>query len=629
MIRDERETQRTEDRFGSPGHSYGLEPNNMEKMLQSRNLIELFNQSLAKVADPNKVCVEVIRVDRHETLTFGQLNDRAGMFATWLMRESGLAFGDKVALVSRNRADWDVAFWGTILAGRVPVLIDPERGPHGVITHMQATDSRALVLADDYTEEDARRELADFCHANSIRLVMMTSGPLCPIVPPDGTGLEDACRKVAPDDTAVILCTSGTTGDPREVELTHANLIANLEGSIRKVDLTPADVLGHILPPHHSFGMTVGKMLALAAGATNIYTNKYRDVADLIRDRGITIFIAIPALYTTLAKKLEDAVAKQKKQNRLIALLDRYAPGYVGRKMRKKLGWTQLRFFLSGAAPMPRWVLENLWRHGFKMYEGYGTTENSPVYGFNERSDRIGSVGQPISTLVAKIVDEQNRTLPPHQRGEICLGGPCIAKGYYKNPNATRAVIDVDEHGVRWLHTGDLGYLDEEGNLYITGRKKYLIILPGGKNVNPERVEAALSEARFVKEMLVVPSRREESNGLMEESVRVLVQPAWEVLETHTGRSRQDLLAEPQLVKNLIWESIRDCQNRNKHLSHFEKIAAHNIEIHPGEFLKTSTGKVKRDHYIDLEHLEAKHTRIAEYKAARASQQSVRNATGA
>ena len=415
----------------------------------------------------------------------------------------------------------------------------------------------------------------------------------------------------------MILCTSGTTGDPREVELTHANLIANLQGSIRKVDLTPADVLGHILPPHHSFGMTVGKMLALAAGATNIYTNKYREVADLIRDRHITIFIAIPALYTTLAKKLEDGVNKQKKQSRLVALLDRYAPGYIGRKMRKKLGWTELRFFLSGAAPMPRWVLESLWRRGFKMFEGYGTTENSPVYGFNERLDRIGSVGQPISTLVTKIVDEENRPLPPHQRGEICLGGPCIAKGYYKNPKATEAAIDVDEHGVRWLHTGDLGYLDEEGNLYITGRKKYLIILPGGKNVNPERVESALSEARFVKEILVVPSRREDSNGLMEESVRALVQPAWEILESHTGRSRQELLAQSQLVKNLIWESVRDCQQRNKHLSHFEKIAAHNIEIHPGEFLKTSTGKVKRDHYINLEHLEAKHTRIAEYMAAR------------
>ncbi len=592
----------------------------MEMALTYRNLIELFNQSLAKVASGDKVCVEVIRVDRHEEMTFQQLKDRAEVFATWLLRESGLGHGDKVAIVSKNRADWDVAFWGTILAGMIPVLIDPERGPHGVITHLQATDCRCLILADDYAEEEARRELADFCHAWSLRILILAGKPLCDLASPDRDALAGIGREVAPEETAVILCTSGTTGDPREVELTHANLIANLQGSIVKVDLTGADVLGHILPPHHSFGMTVGKMLALMAGATNIYTNKYREVPDLIRDRRVTIFIAIPALYTTLAKKLEDGVNKQKKQSRLVALLDRYAPWYVGRQMRKKLGWTQVRFFLSGAAPMPRWVLESLWRRGFKMFEGYGTTENSPVYGFNERLDRIGSVGRPINTLVTKIVDEDDRPLPPHQRGEICLGGPCIAKGYYKNPKATEAVINMDEQDVRWLHTGDMGYLDEEGNLYITGRKKYLIILPGGKNVNPERLETALSEARFIKEILVVPSRREESSGLMEESVRVLVQPAWEVLESHTGRSRQELLIQSQLTKNLIWESVRDCQQRNKHLSSFEKIAARNIEIHPGDFLKTSTGKVKRDHYINLEHLEAKHTRIAEYRASRAAQ---------
>ncbi|MGE5295471.1 MAG: AMP-binding protein [Solirubrobacterales bacterium] len=595
-------------------------------VMQCRNLIELFHQSLAKVTDANKVCAEVIRADRHETLTFGQVKARSEVFATWLLNESGLNRGDKIGLVSKNRADWDVAFWGTIQAGMVPVLIDPERGPHGVITHLQTTDCRGLILADDYTEPDARQELVDFCQAWSLLLVMMTEEPLCKLDSPDAGALDAVDRDVAREDTAVILCTSGTTGDPREVELTHANLIANLEGSVHKVDLTQADVLGHILPPHHSFGMTVGKMLALVAGATSIYTNKYREVADLIRDRHITIFIAIPALYTTLAKKLDDGVNKQKKQSRMVALLDRFAPKLLGNSMRKKLGWAQVRFFLSGAAPMPRWVLENLWRRGFRMFEGYGTTENSPVYGFNERPEKIGSVGQPISTLSTKIVDDNNQLLPPHQRGEICLGGPCIAKGYYKNPKATEAVIDVDEHGVRWLHTGDLGYLDEEGNLYITGRKKYLIILPGGKNVNPERLESALSEARFVKDILVVPSRREDSNGLMEESVRVLVQPAWEILEAHTGRSRQELLAQSQIVKNLVWESIRDCQQRNKHLSNFEKVAAHNIEIHPGDFVKTSTGKVKRDHYINLEHLEAKHTRIAEYMATKSSHKPIHDA---
>ncbi len=601
----------------------------METALKHRNLIDLFNQSLAGVAPADKVCVEIIRADRHETLTFRQLQQRAGAFATWLLHESGLNRGEKIALVSKNRADWDVALWGAILAGAIPVLIDPDRGPQGVIAHLQATNARGLILADDYGDENARYELSQFADAHKLCVVMMTDEPLCGTDVPDAGALETVTQQTGLDDTAVILCTSGTTGDPREVELTHRNLVANIQGTVQKINITGADVLGHILPPHHSFGMTVGKFLPLAAGATNIYTNKYRDVPDLIRERRITIFIAIPALFTTLAKKLEDGINRQKKEKWLVALLDRYAPRYLGKQIRKKQGWTQLRFFLAGAAPMPRWALEVLWRRGFKMYEGYGTTENSPVYGFNDRLERLGSVGKPISTLTVKIADEENRTLPPHQRGEICLGGPCIAKGYYRNPKATEAVISTDDDGVRWLRTGDLGYLDEDGNLCITGRKKYLIVLPGGKNVNPERVEAALSQARFVKEVLVVPTRRGDDQGLMEESVRALVQPAWELLENHTGHSQSELLTQPQLVKNLVWESIRDCQQRDRQLSGFEKIAAHHLEIHPAEFIKTSTGKIRREHYVNLEHLEAKHTPIAEYVAPRARQKSVPDATGA
>lgn len=601
----------------------------METALKYRSLIELFNQSLAAVTDLERLCVEILRTDRHETMTFRQLRERARAFASWLIRDAGLSRGDKVAILSKNRTDFDVALWGAILAGTIPVLIDPERGVHGVISHLQATDTRCLVMADDYEHQEARAELVQFSHTHHLRVVLMTDEPLGGTNIADAQALENVEGRAQVDETAVILCTSGTTGDPREVELTHGNLVANLQGSVQKVDLGPDDVLGHILPPHHSFGMTVGKFLPLVAGATSIYTNKYRDVSDLIREKGITIFIAIPALYTTLAKKLEESVNKQKKSSRLVALLDRFAPGYLGRKIRQKQGWTRVRFFLSGAAPMPRWVLEVLWRRGFKMYEGYGTTENSPVYGFNERLATLGSVGKPINTLTVKIVDEENRTLPPHVRGEICLGGPCIAKGYYKNPKATEAVIDKDAQGTRWLHTGDLGYLDEGGNLYITGRKKYLIILPGGKNVNPERVETALSEARFVREVLVVPTRREDDNGLMEELVRAIVQPAWETLESHTGRSQRELRAEPQFVKNLIWESIRDCQQQNKQLSHFEKVGAHQLEILPDEFVKTSTGKIKREHYINLEHLEAKHTRIADYVAARGGPKPVRDVTGA
>jgi long-chain acyl-CoA synthetase len=586
----------------------------MEITLRHRNLTDLFEKSMSAATPPEKVCVEIIRADRRETLTFGQLRHRARAFARRLTENEGIGVHDRVALVSKNRADWDVALWGTILAGAIPVLIDPERGPEGVASHLKATDAGALVLADDYGDQAARDELRAYAQSNQLAFIMMTDAPLAPEQSNHIGSYEAPGREVHTDDTAVVLCTSGTTGDPREVELTHTNLIANIQGAIDKVEITSQDNVGHILPPHHSFGLTVAKLLSFAVGATNIYTNRYREVSDLIRSRHITIFIAIPALYTTLAKKLEEGIEKQKRKSPVLRFLDRHFPKYVGRKIRQKQGWTQLRFFLSGAAPMPRWVLDSLWRRGYRMCEGYGTTENSPVYGFNENLATVGSVGQPINTLTVKVVDEENEELPAHQRGEICLGGPCIMKGYYKNPTATKAVIDTDETGVRWLHSGDLGYLDEENNLHITGRKKYLIILPGGKNVNPERVETALSEAHFVKEVLVVPTRRIDANGIMEETMRALVQPAWETIEDHTGQSQTELSAEPHTVKGLIWESIRDCQQKNKQLSSFEKIAARHLEIHTDDFLKTSTGKVKREHYMNLDHLEAKHTRIEAYR---------------
>ncbi len=585
----------------------------MEITLKHRNLTELFYRSMAQAASSEKIYIEIISTDRHETLSFAQLQSRSEAFAHRLIQREHIGPQDRVAIVSKNRVDWDVALWGVLLAGAVPVLIDPERGPQGVMAHLEATDARALILSDDYANANDREELTGHANSAGLAVILMTGGPLGEDEDPERSDLDAIHSHIRPDDTAVVLCTSGTTGDPREVELTHTNLVANLEGSVRRVDLGPQDVLGHILPPHHSFGLTVGKLLPLLAAATSIYTNRYREVADLIREKRITIFIAIPALFTTLARKLEDGLDRQKQQSLLLRWLDRYLPRCVGRLIRRKQGWTSVRFFLSGAAPMPRWVLDTLWKRGFRMYEGYGTTENSPVYGFNERLDKLGSVGKPIDTLAVKIVDEENQRQEPRQKGEICLGGPCIMKGYYRNAAATQAVVDTGADGVRWLHTGDLGYVDEDGYLYITGRKKYLIILPGGKNVNPERVETALSEARFVKEVLVVPTRRTDPNGVMEETMRALVQPAWEIIEGHTRRPRSELLAELQTVKNLIWESIRDCQRNNKHLSGFERIAAHQLEIHTSEFAKTSTGKIRREQYMDLEHLEAKHIPVTGY----------------
>ncbi len=566
-----------------------------------RTLIDLFNQSLVGIEQLDKECLEIIRADRQESLTFGRLRARARDFAVWLIQCRGIAVGDKVAILGKNRADWDVALWGVVLAGGIPVLIDPDRPVEGVANHVTHTEARLIVMADDYQDAESRRELKEFASGRDIGLIEMTVHEKIGLNRVEAGELLDTIRpQIQPEDTAVVLCTSGTTGDPREVELTHANLGANLQGTVKKVNISHADTLGHMLPPHHSFGLTVGKLLPFCVGAANVYTNKYREVAELIRDKNVTIFIAVPALFTVLAKNIEEALAKQKVKKPYLKLLDRYVPKQVGKGIIKKLGWYKIRFFLSGSAPMPGWVLDVFWRRGLLLYEGYGTTENSPVYGFNESAKKLGSVGKPIDTMSVKIVDEEIRDLPPGEKGEIALGGPCIMKGYYKNPKATQAVIRTDDKDVRWLLTGDLGYLDENGNLYITGRKKYVIVLPGGKNVNPERVESALSEARFVNEVLVVPGFWKDSTGIEQEAVRAIVRPAWDMIETHADHSSEDLLKQPKLLKNILWQNINECQQNSRQLSNFERIKAQHLEIRIEEFHKTSTGKIKREVYMKM-----------------------------
>lgn len=576
----------------------------MQTQLRWRTLIDLFHDSLNRIQPPDKQCLEIVRAERQESLTFRQLKARAEGFALWLIQNQRIRPKDKVAIVGKNRIDWDAALWGAILAGAVPVLIDPERPVEGVINHLLHTDTRVLVVADDYQDADSRQELKAFTSSRGLGLVEMTDTSFYNSLQNKDTAadalLNDIRTEIKADDTAVILCTSGTTGDPREVELTHANFIANIQGSVERIKITGEDKLGHILPPHHSFGLTVGKLLPFWVGATNIYTNRYRQIPELIRDKNITLFIAIPALFTALAKNIEDNITKQKRQNLLLRFFDRYLPQLVGKKVVEKLGWGALRFFLSGAAPVPRWVLEVLWKRGLKMYEGYGTTENSPVYGFNDNPRKLGSIGKPINTLLVKIVSATNQTLPPGEKGEIVLGGPCIMKGYYKNPKATQSVINTDDKDIRWLHTGDLGYLDKDGDLFITGRKKYVIVLPGGKNVNPELVESALSQAPYVREILVVPDIWKDPAGIPQETVRAIVQPAWDVIETHTRLSCSDLIKQPEVLKNLIWQNINRCQKKNRLLSNFEKISSQHLEIKIDEFQKTSTGKIKREVYIRL-----------------------------
>ena len=568
----------------------------MQVQLRHQTLVEVFNQALSRSEPAEKNYLEIVTNKRQERLTFGQLGRGARSFAAHLIGARAVRPTDKVAILGSNRADWDVAFWGAVLVGAVPVLIDPERRVEGVKKHLLRTDAKLLVMADDYQDAGAREKLRTFLCGRGADAIEMTVYEKPNL---DDNQVRRLINKIGSeiqaDETAVILCTSGTTGEPREVELTHANLIANVQGALEAVTVTGADKLGHIMPPCHSFGLTVGKLIPLWAGATNIYTDRFRQISKLIKDKSITIFIGVPALFTVFARQIEQKLVEQKQKSLFVRLTDRYLPGLAGKMMVKKLGWEGLRFFVSGSAAVPKWVLEVFWKRALQLREGYGTTENSPVYGFNENRRKLGSVGKPIPTLLVKVVDGKNRALTPGEKGEILLGGPCVVKGYHRNHEATQEAFKTDEDGVRWLHTGDLGYLDKDGYLFITGRKKHVIVLPGGKNVNPELLELALSRAQYVDELLVVPG----GVNIEAEAVKAIVRPAWEQIEADTKLARSDLISKPHVLKDLVWQSINKCQQENEELAGFEKVPSKNLlEIKITEFRKTSTGKIKRGSYI-------------------------------
>lgn len=277
-----------------------------------------------------------------------------------------------------------------------------------------------------------------------------------------------------PEDTAVLLYTSGTTGEPKGVMLTHANLLSNQDAYSRVFSFTERDGLIGVLPLFHSFGITVNLLASAFCGCSLYLVPRFqlRPVQELLRRVSSGIFTAVPSMFNLLAK----------------------APG------EERLD--RMRVAVSGGAPLPLSVHEAFVRRfGMSITEGYGLTEASPVVCTNRpRENRPGTIGLPLPGVDVQIWDEGDCPLPPGEPGELVTRGPHVMAGYYRNPEATAAAI----HPEGWLRTGDMATIDEAGYVRIVGRKKELII-SSGMNVYPREIEEVLTSHPKVAEAAVIP----------------------------------------------------------------------------------------------------------------------------
>ena len=445
------------------------------------NLYQSFAAVAARVPDNTAV------VDGETRLTYAELQQRVERMGAFLAATSK---AEAIGIYLPTGAGFVIAFYGAMRAGfgAVPLnLLLPADSLEYVIKHAELD----LILTSEklkdrlegieckqvYLEDLARMAQEKSISAAARRKV---AAGLLALRPTRGA-----------DDLAVLLYTSGTTGEPKGVRLTHRNMLSNIESSVEAFAFGPEDVMLGILPLFHTFALTATMGIPLHTGATFVTQLRFvpSDALEAMEKHRVTLLLAVPTMHRVLA-------AMQMKHRRDIS---------------------SLRFGVAGGEPLPpRIEREFEEAFGVPLIQGYGMTETSPVLTVNPpQANRSGTAGKPIPGVELRIVNEEGAGLPAGEIGEITARGPNIMQGYHKRPDETAKIIHDG-----WLHTGDMGFLDSDGYLTITGRRKEMIIV-GGMNVFPAEIEAYLSEHPSVA-LCAVIGQTSDSHG---ETVKAVVVP--------------------------------------------------------------------------------------------------------
>ncbi|MBI1730133.1 AMP-binding protein [Candidatus Acetothermia bacterium] len=533
--------------------------------MNDNTIVEIFQKTAQANASKRAIMTLAPHGKEYVEINFGELEKLSNQVAAGLVH-LGVKPGQKIGILSKPRPEWAACMLGILKAGAIAVPIDPLLVQKEIHRLLGACDISGLIVAGDHYSDVEVTPMLDF-------VVSMDADrkPQQKIAIAWKDFLRDKplpARRVRLEDLAIFLNTSGTTGNAKPVMLAHRNFVANLTGVMERLEITPSDVIISIAPWNHSFGLIV-LFAACWTGATLIYTNDYANLAKIMLEHEPTILVAVPKLFHAIYQRVEQNL----QASFVKKMLTRFAPKLIGKQLKRRLAGGRLRFFASGSAPLSPKVMEGFRRLGLGMIEGYGMTEATPVLTFSTPfNKKVGSVGPPLSNVQLKLIEQNEEGI-----GELLATGPNIMLGYYKNEARTREVLDNEG----WLHTGDLASLDDDGWVYIRGRKKNVIVLDSGKNVYPEEVEWEVGRIPLIEDVLV---RRAERKGV--EVIQALIYPKHE--ELPPGLSKEE-------IKKLIWDAIKE---KNPNLAQYKRIKSdQDIVIVDEPFEKTSLKDIKRYKY--------------------------------
>ena len=528
---------------------------------------------------------------QYKTYTHNEIRDMINYLGTALIN-LGLK-GKRIGVIGENRYEWELAYLSVVCGVGIVVPMDKSLPANELEEVIERSEVEAIFYSKKYEETIKKIKYSEknkLKHLISMDTDIHDEGIYSEkeLIEKGKELLDSGNReyinaKINPEEMRIMLFTSGTTSRSKVVALSHKNLISNVMDYASVVDVDSSDRILSFLPLHHVYECTVGMLVSLYVGAERAFCDGIRHIVENLNEYKITYAAFVPAIYELMYKNIWKMIEKKGKIEETKELMQEYKDKSMQEKKEvfkeiHNMYGGCIKLFITGAAALDKEVIETFRNWGLNLCQAYGLTETSPIIGIETNEHhRIGSIGKPIPHVQARIDEADDDGV-----GELVVKGPNVMLGYYNDKKATNNVM---EDG--WFHTGDLARIDEDGYIFICGRKKSVIVLKNGKNIYPEEMEGLVNKIEGVKESFIFGKQQTDDKDNIKIHVKI-------VFDKDIMKEAYKVEREEEVYRVLA-EKIKEV---NSVMPKYKAIRGIIISEEP--LIKTTTGKIKRQANLEL-----------------------------
>ena len=548
------------------------------KYIEITDLKDMLKKSGEKYGE--KKAYKIRQENGYKEITHNEVRKMVDGLGTKLI-DMGLK-DKRIAVIGENRYEWEIAYLSIVCGTGTVVPLDKSLPENELESLIERSKAEAIICSQKYVEILKKTKLK---YIISMDLEKDNDGIISQkrlisegiqLAKSGNTSFTNA--KIDNEKMSIMLFTSGTTSISKAVALSHKNICSNLMDISSILDVNSSDVFLSFLPLHHVFECTVGFLFSLYVGAETVFCDGIRHIPENLAEYKVSVMASVPAIYERLFKIIKKHLEKQGKVEQILEDEEKYKDSSMEKKkevfkeIHDLLGGN-IKLFISGAASLEPSIEEKFRRLGFNMVQGYGLTETSPVVAIgNKKYHKTGSIGKCVPSDEVKLLDINKDGI-----GELAVKGPNVMLEYYENKEATEKVLKDG-----WFQTGDLARIDEDGYIFICGRKKSVIVLKNGKNIFPEEMETLINKEDGVEEAFIFgkPISKDPND------IKIFVKIVY-IKESFEGKTETE-------IKEYFNEKIKSI---NKTMPHYKAIRG--IIISDKPLIKTTTNKIKREKNLE------------------------------